>query len=179
MNHFTYNQFHLGDNLIHLHFLRHLALKYPGHRFTHALKETAIPLLADCVEDVENVSLIRLEDMQLHPNARWINSWKNAGCEMGPDRSFVPGFWDTHPLRNDFSGFYLELFGILSRQMGLETAVFARPPVARASRPCERLSIDECADSQGIRRSSVCCTAETAVPRASSFERYWAAEAGL
>ena len=37
------------------------------------------------------------------------------------DVPFSPGFWDTHPHRNNFSGFYLELFGILSREMGLES----------------------------------------------------------
>jgi hypothetical protein len=126
VNHFSYNQFHLGDNLIHLHFLRHLALKYPAHTFIHAVKEGALATLSDCIEDVKNVSLVGLEEMERNPDRRWINSWKNAGCEMGPDVPFTPGFWDTHPRRNDFSGFYLELFGILSREMGLESS-FEKP----------------------------------------------------
>ena len=37
MDFHTYNRFHLGDNLLHLHFLRHLALKYPEHTFIHAV----------------------------------------------------------------------------------------------------------------------------------------------
>lgn len=148
MNHHTYNRYHLGDNLIHLHFLRHLALRYPEHRFTHALKESYLGTLRESIEDVNNVSLIRLEDLHLHPDCRWINAWKNAGCELGPDVPFTPGFWDTHPRQNDFSHFYLELFGILSRQMGLESP-FREPadlwfdyPKIRDSRNCERILSD-------------------------------------
>lgn len=120
MNHHTYNLFHLGDNLIHLHFLRHLALNYPERSFVHATKQSHLGQLDALIEDVGNVSVIGLEGMEAQPACRWINSWKNAGCETGPDIPLTPGFWDTHPLRNDFSSFYVELFGILSREMGLE-----------------------------------------------------------
>jgi hypothetical protein len=121
VNHYSYNRFHLGDNFIHLHFLRHLALSYPGHTFIHAVKEACLGQLGECIEDMKNVLLFPLAEMERHLDRGWINAWKNAGCEMGPDAPFAPGFWDTHPRRNDFSCFYLELFGILSRQMGLES----------------------------------------------------------
>lgn len=121
MNFHSYNKFHLGDNLVHLHFLRHLALKYPEYTFIHAAKESYLGQLAESIEDVKNVFLIQLEEMERYPNVRWIDSWKNAGCEISWNLPFSPGFWDTHPRRNDFACFYLELFGILSRQMGLES----------------------------------------------------------
>lgn len=124
MNFHTYNRFHLGDNLLQLHFLRHLALRYPEHSFVHAVKESYLGQLPEVIDDVENVSLIRLEEMERYADVRWINAWKNAGCEIAWDRPFSPGFWDTHPHRNDFSRFHLELFGILSRQMGLETPFY-------------------------------------------------------
>lgn len=121
MNFHSYNKFHLGDNLVHLHFVRHLALRHPEHTFIHAAKASCLGQLVESVEDMKNVTLIRLEDMERYPAVRWIDSWKNAGCEISWDLPFSPGFWDTHPKRNDFSFFYLELFGILSRQMGLES----------------------------------------------------------
>ena len=155
MNHYSYNRFHLGDNFIHLHFLRHLALKYPEHTFTHAMKEGYFGQLGECIEDVRNVVLAPLEDIERYPDRRWINSWKNAGCEMGKELPFCPGFWDTHPRRNDFSYFYLELFGILSRQMGLESP-FREPadlwfdyPRIRDSRNCAKLLGDVGASAPG------------------------------
>lgn len=145
MNFHTHNRFHLGDNLIHLHFLRHLALRYREHTFTHAAKESYLGQLADSIEDVKNVRLVGLEAMERGPGCGWINSWKNAGCEMALDGPFTPGFWDTHPRRSDFSSFHLELFGILARQMGLESP-FREPadlwfdyPKIRDSRSCARI----------------------------------------
>jgi hypothetical protein len=155
MNFHSYNRFHLGDNLIHLHFLRHLALTYPEHTFIHALKETYLGQLGESIEDVKNISLIPLENMELHPGCRWMNAWKNAGCEIGPDAPFSPGFWDTHPRRNDFSCFYLELFGILSRQMGLESP-FHEPddlwfdyPRIRDGRNCTKILNDVSVNQPG------------------------------
>jgi len=121
VNYYSYNRFHLGDNFIHLHFLRHVGLSYPEHTFTHAVKEAYLGQLGESIEDVANVLLVPLEDVDRYPDRRWLNAWKNAGCEMGRDMPFTPGFWDTHPRRNDFSYFYLELFDILSREMGLES----------------------------------------------------------
>lgn len=145
MNFHSYNRFHLGDNLVHLHFLRHLALRHPEHTFVHAIKESYLNQLRESVEDVPNVTLIGLEEMERYPGCRWINAWKNAGCAMGPDVPFTPGFWDTHPRRNDFSAFYLELFGILARQMGLESP-FREPadlwfdyPKIRESKNCRAI----------------------------------------
>ena len=40
MNFHFYNRWNLGDSLVHLHFLRHLAIRYPEHGFIHAVKES-------------------------------------------------------------------------------------------------------------------------------------------
>ena len=71
---------------------------------------------------------------------------------MGPNPPLTPGFWDTHPRRNDFSSFYIELFAILSRQMGLKSP-FCEPadlwfdyPAIRDGRGCKKILGDAGAD---------------------------------
>jgi hypothetical protein len=156
VNYYSYNPWHLGDSLLHLHFLRHLAIKHPSHFFIHAVEESHLWQLGEAIEDVANVRLIRLEDQGRYPGARWVNSWKNVG--FGPiGRGInVPGFWETHPLRNDFSTFYLELFGILARAMDLESPfneaadLWFDYPKIKFGRNSQPLLRDHCAPRQGV-----------------------------
>jgi hypothetical protein len=111
MTHHSYCEFHLGDNLAHLHFVRKMALRYPGEHFSHAAHECHLKQLAEVVQDVPNVTLVKHEDR--HPEARDV--WKNAH-----------GFWERHVLRNDYAGFYLAWFNTLAGEMA-----------ARAGRPLE------------------------------------------
>lgn len=106
----SYCEFHFGDNLAHLHFLRALAKKYPEHTFTHAVYRCHLDQLQEAVEDLPN---IKLEDLEapspLFDRSAAANVWKNAA-----------GFWQGHPYRNDYGHFYLDFFAHLAREMGLE-----------------------------------------------------------
>ncbi len=106
MTHHTHCDFHLGDNLAHLHFLRGLAKKYPFEDFTHAVHLCHVAQLADAISDLKNISLIPITCQM--PGS--IDAWKNAG-----------GFWESHPLKNDYSAFYLNWFEHLAMRMGLDS----------------------------------------------------------
>lgn len=102
----TYMQWHLGDNLIHLHFLRKLAEKYPELEFQHALNPAYMGQCAEVVQDMPRITLVPLSgDM---PEGR--DGWKGAD-----------GFFFSHPKKFQFAELYLDLFGKLSREMGLST----------------------------------------------------------
>jgi hypothetical protein len=107
----THCDFHLGDNLAHLHLLRDLALRHPPHRFLHAVHACHLKDLAEAVEDRQNIYLIPMEAR----DAGSIDVWKNAG-----------GFWESHALRNDYAGFCLENHRHVAAKMGLESR-FTRP----------------------------------------------------
>lgn len=115
----SYNDFHLGDNLIHLNFLRRLAIKHPDHQFRHWLQPCHIePLRAIADVPKGNLELASLEgemavdgSMEKRPaNAR--NVWKNAG-----------GFWEGHKLRNDWANFHVAWFALMAGEMGLQSPI--------------------------------------------------------
>src|SRR5882757_5662003 len=91
----THNAYHLGDNLVHLHFLRKVAIANPDRQFVHSAENRYHRQLRPVIADVLN---IKLEDYYGHvtpPNS--INAWR------GENR-----FWYEHPDRNDFVKFHLE-----------------------------------------------------------------------
>lgn len=121
--HYSYCDFHLGDNIVHLHFLRKLALRYPQHRFVHFLNGCYEAQLRCVVKDIPTIEICWLvEGRPGYPShAKWIghtppprndcrNVWKNAD-----------GYWENHPLKNDFSRFYIRWFDKLAKEMGLES----------------------------------------------------------
>jgi len=114
MTYHTHNDFHLGDNLVVLNFLRRLALAHPGESFVHAAHECHLDQLMPVVADVPNVRLCRIEDRA--PESRDV--WKNAGA--GTDGG---GYWERHPDRNQFVPFHLAWFRDLAAAMGLESPV--------------------------------------------------------
>jgi len=124
MTHYSYNEFHLGDSLIHMHFLRHLALENPGHKFVHHVHPCHISQLNEVIEDIfPAVRLWPLDGTEAN-NPEFRNVWKNAGATVtdgGPAPNYVPGFWEKHPLRNDYAGFYLAWFQYLAAEMGLKS----------------------------------------------------------
>ncbi len=146
MIHRSYNQFHLGDNLIHLHFLRHLALRNPGHHFVHAVHCCYMEQLAPVIEDVPAVRLVDLEKI---PRDEWgRNVWKNAGATVtrgGQVENYVAGYWEQHHLRDHYAPFYLVWFGVLAEEMGLQSPfrepadlLFDYPAITRRSAAVNR-----------------------------------------
>jgi len=105
LEHHTYCEFQIGDSLIHLHFLRKLAKWYPERKFYHGVNPAHFPQMQEVIEDLPQIQLI---DCAQRPyNSLLI--WKNWN-----------GFWQHHPLRNDYAGFHLEWFKSLSSRMGVE-----------------------------------------------------------
>ena len=103
----TYMQWHLGDNLIHLHFLRKLSEKYPEIKFQHALNPQYIGQCAEVIEDNPRISLTSLVRDK---NPEGLNGWKGAN-----------DFIFSHQNKDQFGALYLDLFAKLSKEMGLST----------------------------------------------------------
>lgn len=119
MIHHTHCALRLGDNLAHLHFLRALAKRNPDRRFIHAAHLCYLPQLVEVVCDLPNITLVDLESAcdrhvpqdywTMRPRWASVDAWKNAG-----------GFWEAHPLKNDYAAFYLAFFDALAAEFGLE-----------------------------------------------------------
>lgn len=111
MLHQTYCDFHLGDNLVHLHFLRKQAIANPRDTFFHYAHDCHLEQLREAIEDLPNISIYSLD---VKPSQA-INAWKNSG-----------GYFENSWLKGDFSAFHIAWFGHLAQQMGLRT-VFEKP----------------------------------------------------
>lgn len=103
----TFCDWHLGDNFIHLNFIRRLALLHPDIKFIHAAKPEYIWQLKPVVCDLENCSL----DESREPSG-WIDAWKNA-----------EGAFFGHPRMGDFTEFHLDHFDRLSKKIGLRNPI--------------------------------------------------------
>ena len=104
----TYNAYHLGDNLLSLHYLRGLAKAHPELHFTHAAPATYLDQLAPLTADLPNLSL--------HPLATSVPNWIRDAVNtwLGAD-----GWFYTQPDRHDFVAIYHRHFANLSRALGL------------------------------------------------------------
>lgn len=113
----THCSVRLGDNLTHLQFLRKLAKRYPKTQFIHSANRNYLPELQGIIEDLANVELKGFEYegvwREIQPEETGsIEAWKNH-----------EGFWENHPLKNDFCGFYVSFFDHLAKLMGLENPI--------------------------------------------------------
>lgn len=104
----THNALKLGDNLIHLNFLRRLAKGNPLLKFEHRLQSGYLEKLKPLVSDLPQIRLA-----EITPNMGGsLNCWRGA-----------ENYWYEHPLRNDFAAFHVEWFAKLAAQMGLESPI--------------------------------------------------------
>jgi hypothetical protein len=109
----THNAYHLGDNLVHLNFLRRVALANPDLTLIHHVQWQYINQLRDVVVDIPN---IHLAEFNYHLPAGSIDAWRGAD-----------GFWYQHPDRNDFVKFHTEAwFPHLAARMGVGNPVTTR-----------------------------------------------------
>jgi hypothetical protein len=104
----TFNALHLGDNLVHLHFLRKLAQAYPEIHFIHGAQDHHLAQLYPVWQDLENLTVKSIGEV----GQGAINGWRGAG-----------GHWYAHPQRNDFVAYHLDWFRHLARAMGLESPI--------------------------------------------------------
>ncbi len=102
----TFNAYHLGDNIIHLHFLRKLAQRYPDAEFEHYCAEQHRVQLRPIIADLPQIRLLEICPTDA------INAWRG-----------VDGFWHKHNYRNDFVTFHQDWFRHLRIQMGFPEGV--------------------------------------------------------
>ncbi len=106
----THNSFHLGDNLVHLHFLRKVALTNPDRQFIHAAQWQYLKQLQDVISDVHN---LELTDFNYLTPSDSIDAWRGANQ-----------FWYSHPDRLDFVKFHVEAwFPYLADKMNVENPI--------------------------------------------------------
>lgn len=120
MKYSSYNEFHLGDNLVVLHFLRKLAGAHPEHTFEHAVPGGDLEALREFVD----LPAIQLAALPRPGAAVGRNLWKNAG-----------EFWASHPNREDHAAFTLAWYAKLAGDWGLP-APCQTPPDLLFDFPC-------------------------------------------
>jgi hypothetical protein len=96
----TYNEYHLGDQLIHLHYLRQVCKENPHLEFTHHCNPQYAAQLQPLCEDVP----ITIADLSIPPGA--INSW------IG-----YKNFFYNHGARRDWVVFHQSWFDYLSDRL--------------------------------------------------------------
>ncbi len=106
----THNGYHLGDNLMHLHFMRKIALANPSREFIHAVQWQYVRQLNDLTSDIPNLNLMEYGYMTPSDS---INAWRG-------DKQF----WYSHEHRNDFVKFHTEFwFPYLASMMNVDNPV--------------------------------------------------------
>jgi hypothetical protein len=124
--HYSFNVYHIGDQMAHLQFLRKMAVANPQHEWIHFMHEMHLTQLIPVVEDIPTIDLRPLECEQgkkaqdgqfvdADGKYRARNVWKNAG-----------GYWENHEFRNDYTNFYIAWFAKLAAEMGLLSPIM--PP---------------------------------------------------
>ena len=104
----TFNALHLGDNLIHLHFMRALAKKYPDVTFTHGAPDEHLAQLYPLWSDLPNLTVKSIAEV----GQGAINAWRGAG-----------GWFYQQPDQYDFLSIHLRWFRHLADLMGLESPI--------------------------------------------------------
>jgi hypothetical protein len=102
----TYNEYHLGDQLIHLNYLRRAWLKDHSLHFTHHCNPQYHFQLQPLVEHTDIV----LADLLIPPDA--INAW------IG-----YRNFFYQHQQRKHWVAFHLDWFAYLSDRIGIENPI--------------------------------------------------------
>ncbi|MEI6871174.1 MAG: hypothetical protein WCL08_02730 [Verrucomicrobiota bacterium] len=106
----TYCQWHLGDNLILLHFLRKMSERYPDVEFRHALNPEYLGQCNEVIQDLSSIRLSSIPDTQF--SSQPINGWKGAD-----------GFYFEHPKSTEYGTVFVDFFARMARKMGLESPI--------------------------------------------------------
>lgn len=107
----TFNALHLGDNLVHLHFLRKLAQAYPEIAFTHGAPDQHLAQLYPLWQDLPNLTVTSIGITP--PGA--INAWCGAN-----------GWWYQQPDTTDWLAAYTRWLDHLAGMMGLTNPIQQR-----------------------------------------------------
>lgn len=102
----TFLNYHLGDNIWALHWMRKIVERDPSIEFTHACSEPYLVQLREVVQDLPQIKLVGLSDK---PDGA-IDTWKNRDGK----------FYES-PSRDDWVAYHLQFFDALSRDLGLDS----------------------------------------------------------
>jgi hypothetical protein len=105
----TYNEYHLGDQLVHLNYLRKVCEQEPHLEFTHHCNPMHHAQLQPLCEDKP----ILLADLSIPPGS--VNAW------IGRENYFY-----NHPLQSDWVAFHLSWFDHLSDLLGVSNPMACR-----------------------------------------------------
>ena len=105
----TYNEYHLGDQLVHLHYLRKVCENHPHLEFTHHCNPKHHEQLRPLIEDMP----IEISDLYIPPGA--INAWIGHA-----------NFFYEHPDRADWVKFMLAWFERLSFVLEVPSPIACR-----------------------------------------------------
>lgn len=104
----TFCAYNLGDNLVHLNYLRKVAARHTDEQFIHAAPAAQLSQLREVVAEIPAISLIDLSQK----DAAAVDVWKNRNQDFF-----------GHQKRNDWAGFYVEFFARLSADLGVENPI--------------------------------------------------------
>jgi len=105
---FTFNRYHLGDNIIFLHMLRALAKQHDQTLFVHFCNGCDFPQLREVVVDLSNIHLTDFESpLWQERQHEALDTWKNHDH-----------FWENSRFRWDWSQFMLSHHGWTAARMG-------------------------------------------------------------
>ena len=104
----TFNALHLGDNLVHLHFLRALAKAHPEIHFIHGAPDQHLAQLYPVWQDQPNLTV---QSIALTGQGA-INGWCGAG-----------DWWYQQPSTQNWCAAMLRWQDHLARLMGLDNPI--------------------------------------------------------
>lgn len=132
----TFNALHLGDNLVHVHFLRALAKRYPEIHFNHGAPDEHLAQLYLLWQDLPNLTVKSTAEV----GQGSINAWCGAG-----------GWWYQQPTTHNWCATHLRWLDHLAREMGLDNPIrlasdllFDYPALAQkqSRTPCDFLIVN-------------------------------------
>jgi hypothetical protein len=108
----TYNEFHIGDNMVFMHLLRPIAKSRPSDSFVHFCHGNVSGIMRDMSSDIGNILIETFDSRSMWDNVKdvAINTWKNAD-----------DFWVKSKHRWDWSAFTLSHHAHISRKLGSRT----------------------------------------------------------
>jgi hypothetical protein len=104
----TYNEYHLGDQLIHLNYLRRLSYLYPDYIFRHYCQDIYIPQLLAVVEDLTTIEILPLGEKVDSATNAWLG---------------VDGWFYRHPKQRHWVDLHLDWFDTLSKRLGVKNPI--------------------------------------------------------
>jgi hypothetical protein len=107
----TFNALHLGDNLVHLHFLRAMAKAYPEIAFIHGAPDQHLAQLYPLWQDLPNLTVTSIGITP--PGA--LNAWCGAD-----------GWWYQQGDTADWLTVYTRWLDVLAERMGLVNPIKTR-----------------------------------------------------